>query len=146
MHSNILHISNGILKVCPSIVDRGGESMLSRQYGRFSRDRWVAAWPVYYVWTHFNWFSYSGLEEARNQLEIERAKLLTQCREVERSLLSSEKHAQTLTEELHKASSQSAQKLNEEKELNARLLVVSEERDKAQQDLHAIKKQVREHV
>uniref|UniRef100_A0A8D8VW00 Rootletin n=1 Tax=Cacopsylla melanoneura TaxID=428564 RepID=A0A8D8VW00_9HEMI len=84
----------------------------------------------------------ASLEEARNQLEIERAKLLTQCREVERSLLSSEKHAQTLTEELHNVSAQNAQKSNEEKEMAARLMVVTEERDKAGQDLHVIRKQI----
>lgn len=75
-------------------------------------------------------------------MDQERSKLVTQCREAERSLLASEKHASSLTEELHKASAQNAQKAGEEKELTARLLVVSEERDRALQELHAIRKQV----
>jgi regulator of replication initiation timing len=83
------------------------------------------------------------LEDAKTGLEVERARLQAQVRDLERQQLQTSHQLQSAHEELQRSHATSAQIQSEEKELQARLTTEIEERERAQQELHQLKKQVR---
>lgn len=82
------------------------------------------------------------LEEAKLSLENERSRLQNVIRDVEKDQLHTEHKLQSIQEELQRTQSASTQQQAEEKELQARLLNETEERERTQQELHQLKKQV----
>lgn len=74
-------------------------------------------------------------------LESERGRLQHQIRDAEKEQLQTEHRAQGLQEELQRAQSAGAQQQAEEKELQARLLNEVEERERAHQEVHQLRKQ-----
>lgn len=88
-----------------------------------------------------------GLEETKLSLDNDRAKLQNQLRDSEKDQLQVEHNLQSLQEQLQRAQVATSQQQAEEKDLQARLLNESEERERCQQELHQLKKQVSfEHV
>lgn len=87
--------------------------------------------------------SFAALEDAKTGLEAERTRLQAQIRDLERQQLQTSHLLQSTQEELQRSHATSAQIQNEEKELQARLTTEIEERERAQQELHQLKKQAR---
>lgn len=83
------------------------------------------------------------MEDAKTGLEVERTRLQAQVRDLERQQLQTSHQLQSVHEELQRSHASNAQIQNEEKELQARLSTETEERERAQQELHQLKKQVR---
>lgn len=83
-----------------------------------------------------------ALEDTRTTLEVDRARIQTLNREYEKQMAQSGQHNQTLQEELTRANNNLAQRQNEEKDLQARLNNEIEERERAQQESHQLRKQV----
>jgi septal ring factor EnvC (AmiA/AmiB activator) len=99
---------------------------------------WLSFW--YYAYIDV---SFAALEDAKAGLELERTRLQTQVRDLERQQLETSHQLQSAQEELQRSHAATAQIQNEEKELQARLITETEERERAQQELHQLKKQVR---
>lgn len=87
--------------------------------------------------------TFPGLEDAKSALEAEKIRLQTQSREQEKNLLQTTQKLNRIQEELGRAHSTSSTLQNEDKERQARLTSEIEERERAQQELHQLKKQVR---
>lgn len=83
-----------------------------------------------------------GLEETKLTIENEKNRLQHQIRDLEKEQLQSEHKAQNIYEELQRSQASSNQQQAEEKELQARLLNEVEERERAHQEMHQLKKQV----
>lgn len=86
---------------------------------------------------------YIDLEEYKQSLENERNRLQNQMRELEKEQLETEHKAQNIQEQLQRSQAASNQQQAEEKELQARLLNEVEERERAHQEVHQLRKQVR---
>lgn len=82
------------------------------------------------------------MEDTRTRLEAERASLQNQLREQERQNLQTTQQLQTLQEDLARTQNASSTLQSEDKERQARLSSEIEERERAQQELHQLKKQV----
>lgn len=80
--------------------------------------------------------------ENKSSLEGEKSRLQNQVNELDKTRLQLETKLHTLEDELQKQRASSAQQLAEEKELQARLLNEVEERERAHQESHQLKKQV----
>jgi rootletin len=72
---------------------------------------------------------------------MERTRLQAQVRDLERQQLQVSHQLQSAQEELQRSQANNSQKNAEEKELQARLATEIEERERAQQELHQLKKQ-----
>lgn len=82
------------------------------------------------------------MEDTRTRLEAERSSLQNQLREQERQNLQTTQQLQALQEDLGRAQNASSTLQSEDKERQARLSSEIEERERAQQELHQLKKQV----
>lgn len=67
-------------------------------------------------------------------------------RDVEKDQVQSEHKVQSLQEELQRTQASNTQQQAEEKELQARLLNETDERERTQQELHQLRKQVFENT
>ncbi|KAG8232603.1 hypothetical protein J437_LFUL010724, partial [Ladona fulva] len=74
--------------------------------------------------------------------KVERSRLQVQVRDLERAQLQCGQKIASLTEELEKAQNSQTHLLGEQRELRARLASESEEKDRAHQELHRLKKQI----
>ncbi|XP_026278331.2 rootletin isoform X2 [Frankliniella occidentalis] len=81
------------------------------------------------------------LEEARGALDLERTRLQAQVRDLEHAHLTVQHNLQTVQDELARTQAANKQAAGEEKELQARLAVETEERERASQELHQLRKQ-----
>lgn len=86
----------------------------------------------------------SMLEDARAALDVERARLQAQVRDLEHAHLTTQHNLQTVQDELARTQAANKQAADEGKELQARLAVETEERERASQELHQLRKQVGE--
>lgn len=86
---------------------------------------------------------FSALEDAKTAIDVERTRLQTQVRDMERDMLQLQQQLCFTQDELQKCHESNAQAQNEEKGLQARLANESEERERIQLQLHQVKKQVR---
>lgn len=84
------------------------------------------------------------LEDIKLSIENEKNRLQNQIRDLEKEQLQAEHKAQSIYEELQRAQASNTQQQAEEKELQARLLNEVEERERAHQEIHQLKKQVSE--
>ncbi|XP_014470851.1 PREDICTED: centromere-associated protein E [Dinoponera quadriceps] len=84
----------------------------------------------------------SGLEDAKTTMDVERTRLQTQVRDMERDALQLQQQLRFTQDELQKCHENNAQAQNEEKELQSRLANETEERERIQLQLHQVKKQV----
>lgn len=82
------------------------------------------------------------LEDIKLSIENEKNRLQNQIRDLEKEQLQSEHKAQSIYEELQRSQAAGTQQQAEEKELQARLLNEVEERERAHQEVHQLKKQV----
>ena len=80
--------------------------------------------------------------ENKTSLESEKSRLQNQVDELDKTRLQLEIKLRTLEDELQKQRASGTQQLAEEKELQARLLNEVEERERAHQESHQLKKQV----
>ncbi|KAF6213862.1 hypothetical protein GE061_011587 [Apolygus lucorum] len=86
----------------------------------------------------------TALDEARRNLENERSRLQSLVRELDRNLIESKQQAGGTGEELTKAKDLINQKISDERQLQARIASLQEERDRAQHQAHQLSKQVLE--
>lgn len=84
----------------------------------------------------------SSLEETRNSLDNERTRLSTVLKETQNHMTKVTSDLQTTQKSLQTMQQSSGQKDVLEKELQARLNNETEERERVQQELHQVKKQV----
>ncbi|XP_032664691.1 rootletin isoform X3 [Odontomachus brunneus] len=84
----------------------------------------------------------SALEDAKTTIDVERTRLQTQVRDMERDVLQLQQQLRFTQDELQKCHENNAQAQNEEKELQSRLANETEERERIQLQLHQVKKQV----
>lgn len=84
----------------------------------------------------------SGLEDTKTALDAERTRIQGQLRDVERQQLQTSQQLQSTHDELSRARNDNNVRLNEERELQARLTTEIEERERAQQEAHQLRKQV----
>lgn len=89
--------------------------------------------------------NFSALEDAKTAMDVERTRLQTQVRDMERDMLQLQQQLRFTQEELQKCQENNAQAQNEEKGLLARLTNESEERERMQLQLQQMKKQVRKY-
>lgn len=82
------------------------------------------------------------MDDVKLSLENERNRLQGQIRDLEKDLLQSEHKSQSVHEELQRSQASNSQQQVEEKELQARLLNEVEERERAHQEVHQLRKQV----
>lgn len=75
-------------------------------------------------------------------MENERNRLQNQIRDLEKDQLETEHKAQSIHDQLQRSQAASSQQQVEEKELQARLLNEVEERERAHQEIHQLRKQV----
>lgn len=73
---------------------------------------------------------------------MERARLQTLNRELEKQMCHGSQQSQGLQEEINRATLSLTQSLGEVKELQTRLNTETEERERAQQETHSLRKQV----
>lgn len=85
--------------------------------------------------------SFPALEDTKTGLDMERTRLQAQVRDLERLQLQLSHQLQSAQEELQRSHATNTQMQTEEKELQARLATEIEERERAQQELHQLKKQ-----
>lgn len=85
----------------------------------------------------------ANLEETKSSLENERTRLSTVLKETQNNLTKLNHEYQTTQTNLQKTQQSSGQKDVLEKELQARLNNETDERERVQQELHQLKKQVR---
>ena len=83
------------------------------------------------------------MEEAKSGLEAEKLRLQTLIRDQEKNLLQTSQRLNRVQEDLERLQNASSTLKSEDKERQARLTNEIEEREKAQQELHHLKKQVR---
>lgn len=83
------------------------------------------------------------MEDVRGSLDNEKARLQNQVRDMEKEQLQVQHRASNLQDELQRAQASGNQQQVEERELQARLLNEVEERERAHQDIHNLRKQVR---
>lgn len=83
------------------------------------------------------------MEDIKLSLEKERSILQSRIEDAERKQQQTEQNMQSLQEELQKSQSSGTKQQAEEKELQARLLNEVEERERAHQEAHQLKKQVK---
>lgn len=83
------------------------------------------------------------MDEIKVSLDNEKARLQNQMRDLEKEQLQTEHRASNLQDELQRAQTSGTQQQAEEKELQARLLNEVEERERAHQEIHNLRKQVR---
>jgi rootletin len=81
------------------------------------------------------------LEDTKTGLDGERTRLQGQVRDLERQQVQTSYQLQSVQEELQRSHATNTQIQNEEKELQAHLASEIEERERAQQELHQLKKQ-----
>lgn len=84
----------------------------------------------------------ASLEETKNALENERTRLSTVLKETQNNFTKLNHEYQTTQNSLQKVQQNSGQKDVLEKELQSRLTNETEERERVQQELHQVKKQV----
>jgi rootletin len=84
----------------------------------------------------------AGLDDVKLSIETEKTRLQNQIRELEKEQLQSEHKAQSIYENLQRTQAANTQQQAEEKELQTRLLNEVEERERAHQEIHQLKKQV----
>lgn len=84
-----------------------------------------------------------ALEDSRTSLEVDRARLQTLNREIEKQMCQGGQQTQGLQEEINRLSLSLSQREGEVKELQTRLNTEVEERERAQQENHNVRKQVR---
>nr|CAD7568360.1 unnamed protein product [Timema californicum] len=84
----------------------------------------------------------ASLEDVRSSLEAERVRLQGLLRELERKELTTSHQLQNLQEELQRSHAANSAIQGEEKELQARLATETEERERAQQESHQLRKQI----
>ena len=85
--------------------------------------------------------SFPALEDTKTGLDMERTRLQAQVRDLERHQLQMSHQLQSTQEELQRSQATNTQIQTEEKELQTRLATEIEERERAQQELHQLKKQ-----
>lgn len=83
-----------------------------------------------------------GLDDARTGLEADKSRLLNQLREVERAALVAGQQVEALTAEKQRLESAQNQRSQEHHELASRLASEAEEKERAQQEMHQLRKQV----
>ena len=83
-----------------------------------------------------------ALEDTKTSLDVERSRLQAHVRDLERQQMQTSHQLQSAQEELQRSHAANTQSQNEEKELQTRLATEIEERERAQQELHQLKKQV----
>jgi len=82
------------------------------------------------------------LEDTRNSLEIERTRLQAQVRDLEHAQMQTSHSLASTQEELARQQAANRTAASEEKELQARLAMEVEERERALQEVHQLRKQV----
>lgn len=87
-------------------------------------------------------FTFLVLEETKLSFENERIQLQSHLKESEKEQQQIEERVKSLQEELQKTQALGSKQQAEEKELQARLLNEVEERERAHQEAHQLKKQV----
>lgn len=96
---------------------------------------------IYIISTHLT-NCISALEDSRTSLEVDRARLQTLNREIEKQMCQGSQQSQGLQEEINRLSLSLSQREGEVKELQTRLNTETEERERAQQENHSVRKQV----
>ena len=84
----------------------------------------------------------ANLEESRNSMDVEKARLSTVLKETQNNLTKLTQEHQAAQGSIQKMQQNSGQKDVQEKELQGRLSNETEERERVQQELHQVKKQV----
>lgn len=87
-------------------------------------------------------YNFLGLEEIRTALENEKTRLQGEIRDAEREQANTDQRLREAQEEIQKAGSNATQQQAQERELQSQLANESEERERAQQEVHQLKKQV----
>lgn len=82
------------------------------------------------------------MEDAKAAMEAEKSRLQDQLRDSEKDQLQADHKIESLQEEIQRQQASNTQQQAEEKELQARLLNEVEERERAHQEVHQLKKQV----
>lgn len=82
------------------------------------------------------------LEEVKLSLDSEKQRLQNSIRDMEKDQVHTAHKIESLQDDIKKMESSGAQQQAEEKELQGRLLNETEERERTQQELHQLKKQV----
>lgn len=82
------------------------------------------------------------LEESRNTMDVEKTRISTILKETQNNLAKLTQEHQTAQNTIQKMQQSSGQKDVQEKELQSRLCNETEERERVQQELHQVKKQV----
>lgn len=82
------------------------------------------------------------LEESRNTMDVEKTRISTILKETQNNLAKLTQDHQTAQNTIQKMQQSSGQKDVQEKELQSRLCNETEERERVQQELHQVKKQV----
>jgi len=85
--------------------------------------------------------SFPALEDTKTGLDMERTRLQAQVRDLERQQLQMSHQLQSTQEELQRSQATNSQMQTGGKELQTRLATEIEERERAQQELHQLKKQ-----
>ncbi len=86
------------------------------------------------------------LEESRNTMDVEKTRIATILKETQNNLAKLTQEHQTAQNTIQKMQQSSGQKDVQEKELQSRLCNETEERERVQQELHQVKKQVRQQI
>lgn len=84
----------------------------------------------------------ASLEESRNTMDVEKTRISTILKETQNNLAKLTQEHQTAQNTIQKMQQSSGQKDVQEKELQSRLCNETEERERVQQELHQVKKQV----
>lgn len=82
------------------------------------------------------------MENAKATIDVERTRLQTQVHDMERDALQLQHQLRFTQDELHKCHENNSQAQNEKKELQAKLLNETEERERMQLQLHQMREQV----
>lgn len=88
-------------------------------------------------------YPHLALENAKTTADVERTRLQAQVHDMERDALQLQHQLRFTQDELQKCHENNAQAQNEKKELQAKLLNETEERERVQLQLHQMREQVR---
>lgn len=89
-------------------------------------------------------FFHLDLEDLKLSIENERGRLQNQLREVEKEQLGADHQIETIKQELLRSQAANLQQQTEEKELQSKYLNEVEERERSHQEVHQLRKQVRQ--
>jgi len=87
-------------------------------------------------------YLYLALENAKTAIDMERTRLQTQMHDMERDALQLKHELRSTQDELQKCHDNNAQAQNEKKELQAKLLNESAERERIQSQLYQMEEEV----